>query len=64
MIHNHIHIYTSYHRSAASLAANAGLSLPQLKALTGHKSDAVAQRYIDTCDAMKMVGAKGTAIQV
>jgi hypothetical protein len=24
----------------------------------------VAQRYIDTCDAMKMVGAKGTAIQV
>jgi hypothetical protein len=51
-----------WRRSAATLAANAGLSLPQIKALTGHKSDTVVQRYIERSMPMIEACAAGTAV--
>jgi hypothetical protein len=56
--------YTAHcwRRSAATLAANAGLSLAQIKALTGHRSDTVVQRYIDRSLSMMLAAAEGTSI--
>jgi hypothetical protein len=51
-----------WRRSAATLAANAGLSLAQIKALTGHRSDTVVQRYIDRSLPMMLAAANGTSI--
>jgi hypothetical protein len=51
-----------WRRSAATLAANAGLSLPQIKALTGHRSDTVVQRYIERSVPMMMAAAEGTSV--
>lgn len=50
-----------WRRSSATLAANAGLSLAQIKALTGHHSDTVVQRYIERSLPMKLAAADGTA---
>jgi hypothetical protein len=51
-----------WRRSSATLAANAGLSLAQIKALTGHRSDTVVQRYIDRSLPMMLAAANGTSI--
>jgi hypothetical protein len=51
-----------YRRTAATLAANYGLSLAQLKTLTGHKSDKVVQRYIDKSLPMLKACADATCI--
>ena len=37
----------SYKRSSLSFMADSGLSLPEFKSASGHRSDAVAQEYID-----------------
>ena len=47
-------------RTAISIAANAGLTLVQLKALSGHKSDAVVQQYICKSDHMRNITAAAT----
>lgn len=41
-----------WRRTAITLAASAGLSIPQLKVLSGHRSDTVVQGYIDNSDHM------------
>ncbi|KAJ1422469.1 hypothetical protein B484DRAFT_399060 [Ochromonadaceae sp. CCMP2298] len=43
-----------------TLFANTGASLCQIKAYSGHKSDSVPQRYIDTSTTMKTVAATAT----
>lgn len=51
-----------WRRTATTFAANAGLPLPQIKALTGHKSDTVVQGYIDRSAHMQNVTAQAVAI--
>jgi hypothetical protein len=52
-----------WRRTATTFAANAGLSLAQMKTLTGHKSDTVIQGYIDKSDVMKNTVATAVSIQ-
>ena len=42
-----------WRRTATTLCAEAGLSIPQMKAVTGHRSDTVLQGYIDNSILMK-----------
>ena len=42
-------------RTAISWAANAGLTLPQIKCLSGHQSDTVVQGYINNSTAMRNI---------
>ena len=49
--------------TAATWAANDGLSLPQIKALTNHKSDSVVQEYIHTSTFMKGVVANAVSMK-
>jgi integrase len=51
-----------WRRTTITIGANAGLTLPQLKALSGHKSDTVLQKYIDNSGPMKATVSE--AIQV
>jgi hypothetical protein len=50
-----------FRRTGITLFANTGASLCQIKAYSGHKSDSVPQRYIDTSVPMKTVAATATA---
>jgi hypothetical protein len=52
-----------WRRTATTFAANAGLTLAQMKTLTGHKSDTVIQGYIDKSDVMKNTVAGAVSIQ-
>jgi len=45
------------------LAAESELTVQQIKCLTGHKSDAVAQGYIDHSKAMKMTGSQSIELE-
>ena len=58
------HTYTghTWRRTAITWAANAGLSLVQLKSLSGHKSDTVIQGYIEQAEPMKILAAKAFQI--
>jgi hypothetical protein len=42
--------------------AEKGLSIPQMKAISGHNSDTVLQQYIDQSDKLKSVGENALAI--
>jgi len=61
-----------FRRTSATLAADHGLTLPQIKTLTGHKSDSVAQQYIDRSnvqldlvnEAVSMAGNKRSRDEV
>jgi hypothetical protein len=52
-------LYTSrcWRRMTGTWGAEAGLSLPEIKELTGHKSDRVCQGYIDRSVIQKRPGA-------
>jgi integrase len=52
-------LYTghTFRRSTATICAEAGMQLAAIKQVTGHKSDTVAQRYIDHSDHMKQGAA-------
>jgi hypothetical protein len=39
------------------MCADAGFTLPQIKAVTGHKSDTVVQSYIDNSKRQKLAAA-------
>ncbi len=51
-----------WRRTATTILANKGLTLPQIKTMTGHLSDTVVQGYIDKSTVMKELGA--TALSV
>jgi hypothetical protein len=53
-----------FRRTGITLFANTGASLCQIKAYSGHKSNSVPQRYIDTSVPMKTVAATATATTV
>ena len=42
--------------------AEKGLTIPQMKAISGHNSDTVLQQYIDQSDKLKSVGENALAI--
>jgi integrase len=52
-----------FRRTGITLMANTGASLVQIKAYSGHHSDAVAQRYVDTSTAMKTTASDATALR-
>ena len=55
--------YTSHSsRTGTTFDADAGLSLPRIKAHTGHKSDTVAQNYIDQSMVQKITAAKAVSL--
>jgi integrase len=58
------HLYTghSWRRTAITLAANTGLSLVQLKNLSGHRSDTVVQGYINNSIPMKETTANAVSV--
>ena len=49
-------------RSAITFAAEHGLSLAQIKTMSGHKSDTVVQGYIDKSDVMKRTCADASQL--
>jgi hypothetical protein len=51
-----------WRRVTGTWAADAGLSLPEIKQLTGHKSDHVVQGYIDKSIVQKRKGAAALEI--
>ncbi len=51
-----------WRRTAITLGAEAGLSLLQLKSLSGHKSDRIVQQYIDQSQRMKRIHADALAV--
>jgi hypothetical protein len=57
-------LYTShaYRRTAITFGAEAGLTMPQLKTLSGHKSDSALEGYIERSMPMKLVAAGATSI--
>jgi hypothetical protein len=57
-------LYTghAWRRTSITLAANRGLSLVQLKNLSGHKSDTVVQGYINDSVPMKETTANAVSI--
>ena len=50
-------------RTVTTLAAESGLTVQQIKCLTGHKSDAVVQGYIDNSNAMKVTGSRSIELE-
>lgn len=52
-----------WRRSSTTFAADAGLSLPQIKVLTGHKSDTVVQGYIDRSKPMQKLVTSAVSLQ-
>ena len=56
---NNPELYTghTFRRTYATICAEGGMQLAAIKQITGHKSDTVAQRYIDHSDHMKQGGA-------
>jgi hypothetical protein len=53
----------SFKRSSITWMADEGLSLPQIKAATGHKSDTVVQQYIDTSKVQKRTAASAVGVK-
>jgi len=51
-------------RSSITTAADKGLSLPQIKAISGHKSDNVVQSYISKSDAQRTLAANALSLDV
>ena len=51
-------------RTSITHAADKGLSLPQIKAISGHKSDTVVQSYISKSDAMRTLAARALSLDV
>ncbi|KAJ1421551.1 hypothetical protein B484DRAFT_399427 [Ochromonadaceae sp. CCMP2298] len=51
-----------WRRTAITFGPNAGMSLPQLKAMSGHHSDSVVQGYIDKGMPMKLLAAGATLV--
>ena len=51
-----------WRRTALTWCANAGLSLVQLKNVSGHHSDSVVQGYIDNSTIMREIGANAVAV--
>ena len=56
---NNPELYTghTFRRTCATICAEGGMQLAAIKQITGHRSDTVAQRYIDHSDHMKQGGA-------
>ena len=52
----------TWRRSCITKLAEEGLTLPQMKVVTGHRSDTVLQGYIDRSKRMQTVGANAIAI--
>ena len=57
-------MYTGHcwRRVAATLAAEAGLTIPEIKQITGHKSDTVVYGYIAGSKRMKEKAADALAV--
>jgi len=57
-------LYTSHvwRRTAITWAAEDGLTLPQIRVLSGHRSDSVVQGYIDRSDRMRENIAASVAV--
>ena len=57
---NNPHTYTGHwvRRTAITMGVESGLTLHQLKCLSGHKSDGVLQEYIENGEPMKRVIAE------
>jgi hypothetical protein len=51
-----------WRRTATTFAADKGLTLPQIKVLTGHKSDTVVQGYIDNSKVMKNLCSSAVSV--
>jgi integrase len=51
-----------FRRSSITFLADAGLSLPQIKNVSGHRSDTVVTGYIDNSEQTKMNGANAIAL--
>jgi integrase len=52
-------LYTghSIRRTSTTICAESGMTLPQIKLVTGHKSDTIVQEYIDQSSTMKQRAA-------
>ena len=48
----------TWRRTSITFMANAGMSLPQIKSVSGHKSDTVVQGYIDKSEHMQTITAE------
>jgi len=57
-------MYTShtFRGTAATVCAEAGMSLPQIKSSTGHQSDSVVQGYIDNSMVRKPSSADAFSV--
>jgi hypothetical protein len=53
----------AWRRTTATIAASRGMTLPQIKQITGHKSDTVVQGYIDSSDFTKRKAADSLALK-
>jgi len=45
------------------MVAEAGLTVQQIKCVTGHKSDEVVQGYIDNTNAMRLIGSRSLQLE-
>ncbi|KAJ1412506.1 hypothetical protein B484DRAFT_402265 [Ochromonadaceae sp. CCMP2298] len=54
----------AWRRTAITFGVNVGMTLPQVKAMTGHHSDTVVQGYIDRGVPMKLMAAEATSGRV
>ncbi|KAJ1404628.1 hypothetical protein B484DRAFT_469951 [Ochromonadaceae sp. CCMP2298] len=52
----------AWRRTAITFGVNAGMTLPQIKSMSGHHSDTVVQGYIDRGMPMKMLAAEATSV--
>jgi len=57
-------MYSSHtlRRTADTVYADAGMTLPQIKSTTGHKSDSVVQGYIDNSMVQKRTSADALSV--
>jgi len=51
-----------WRRTSITLMTNSGMSLPQIKAVSGHKSDSVVQGYIDHSKLLRSTAANAVAV--
>lgn len=58
------HLYTSHswRRTSISIMADAGLSLPQIRSVSGHRSSKVLEGYIENSNAMRTVTSNALAL--
>ncbi|KAJ1410666.1 hypothetical protein B484DRAFT_455816 [Ochromonadaceae sp. CCMP2298] len=52
----------AWRRTAITFGVNAGMTLPQIKSMSGHHSDTVVQGYIDRGMPMKLMAAEATSV--